>query len=136
MLTTRFTELVGCQIPLQQAGMGGVAKADLAAAVSAAGGLGMVGGAGIGTAELAASFDEVAARTDAPVGINFLMPFVDLAAVEIASERARLVEFFYGDPDPKLVDVATRGGALAGWQVGSSDQPPRGSTEPGGDVDP
>ena len=37
MLTTRFTELVGCRLPLQQAGMGGVAKADLAAAVSATG---------------------------------------------------------------------------------------------------
>src|SRR5205807_899416 len=35
VLTTRFTELVGCEIPLQQAGMGGVAGADLAAAVSA-----------------------------------------------------------------------------------------------------
>jgi len=82
MLPTRFTELVGCAIPLQQAGMGGVAKADLAVAVSAAGALGMIGGAGVGTAELSASFDAVADRTDAPVGINFLIPFVDPAAVE------------------------------------------------------
>ena len=28
-----------------------------------------------------------------------------------------------------------RGISAAGWQVGSSEQPPRGSTEPGGDVD-
>ena len=122
MLTTRFTELVGCQIPLQQAGMGGVAKADLAVAVSAAGALGMIGGAGVGTAELSASFDAVADRTDAPVGINFLIPFVDPAAVEVASMRARVVEFFYGDPDPKLVDAAKGGGALAGWQVGSAEE--------------
>ena len=122
MLTTRFTELVGCDIPLQQAGMGGVATADLAAAVSAAGALGMLGGAGIASADLAASFDEVAGRTDAPVGINFLMPFVDPAAVEIASSRARVVEFFYGDPDPKLVDIAKAGGALTCWQVGSPDE--------------
>jgi NAD(P)H-dependent flavin oxidoreductase YrpB (nitropropane dioxygenase family) len=122
MLTTRFTELIGCRIPLQQAGMGGVATADLAAAVSTAGALGMLGGAGIATAELSASFDEVAARTDAPVGVNFLMPFVDPAAVEIGASRARLVEFFYGDPDPKLVDIAKGAGALAGWQVGSPDE--------------
>jgi len=122
MLTTRFTELVGCEIPLQQAGMGGVATADLAAAVSAAGALGMLGGAGIATAELTASFDDVVARTDAPVGVNFLIPFVDAAAVEIAATRARLVEFFYGDPDPKLVEIARASGALTGWQVGDADE--------------
>jgi nitronate monooxygenase len=119
MLTTRFTELVGCRIPLQQAGMGGIAKADLAAAVSGAGGLGMVGGAGIATADLGASLDAVAARTTEPVGVNFLMPFVDPAAVEVAGREARVVEFFYGDPEPQLVDLAHGGGALACWQVGS-----------------
>jgi NAD(P)H-dependent flavin oxidoreductase YrpB (nitropropane dioxygenase family) len=122
VLTTRFTELIGCDIPLQQAGMGGVATADLAAAVSATGALGMLGGAGIATADLAASFDEVAARTGAPVGVNFLMPFVDPAAVEIASRRARVVEFFYGDPDSKLIDIAHDGQALAAWQVGDADE--------------
>ena len=43
MLATRFTELVGCTVPIQQAGMGVVAQPELAAAVSEAGGLGMVG---------------------------------------------------------------------------------------------
>ncbi len=42
VLRTAFTELVGCQVPIQQAGMGGVAKPELAAAVADAGGLGMV----------------------------------------------------------------------------------------------
>jgi len=50
------------------------------------------------------------------------MPFVDTAAVEIAATRARLVEFFYGDPDPKLVKIAKANGALAGWQVGDADE--------------
>jgi nitronate monooxygenase len=40
MLNTAFTELVGCQVPIQQAGMGGVATPELAAAVADAGGLG------------------------------------------------------------------------------------------------
>jgi len=40
MLTTRFTELVGCSVPIQQAGMGrGIASPRLAAAVTNAGGL-------------------------------------------------------------------------------------------------
>ena len=42
MIQTRFTSLVGCALPLQQAGMGWIAGPDLAAAVSAAGGLGML----------------------------------------------------------------------------------------------
>ncbi len=43
MLATRFTELVGCTVPIQQAGMGEVAMPELAAAISEAGGLGMLG---------------------------------------------------------------------------------------------
>ena len=43
MLTTRFTKLVGCWVPIQQAGMGAAAPPELACAVSEAGGLGMIG---------------------------------------------------------------------------------------------
>src|SRR3989442_10713408 len=46
MLLTRFTELLGCTVPLQQAGMGKIASPALAAAVADAGGLGMVSGIG------------------------------------------------------------------------------------------
>ena len=42
MITTRFTELVGCSVPIQQAGMGSHTNPRLAAAVANAGGLGMV----------------------------------------------------------------------------------------------
>jgi NAD(P)H-dependent flavin oxidoreductase YrpB (nitropropane dioxygenase family) len=118
VLTTRFTELIGCDIPLQQAGMGGVATAELARAVTAAGALGMLGAAMVPAPQLAQTLDGL----PAPVGVNFLMPFVDPDAVEAAAGRARLVEFFYGDPDSKLVDIAHAGGALAGWQVGDADE--------------
>ena len=42
MLATRFTQTVGCSVPIQQAGMGRVSPPALAAAVSEAGGLGTV----------------------------------------------------------------------------------------------
>ncbi len=42
MFTTRFTELVGCSIPIQQAAIGGLSTPALAAAVAQAGGMGMV----------------------------------------------------------------------------------------------
>jgi nitronate monooxygenase len=120
VLTTRFTELIGCDIPLQQAGMGGVATAELARAVADAGALGMLGAAMVPAAQLAQTLDEL---TDKAIGVNFLMPFVDNDAVEAAAVGARLVEFFYGDPDAKLVDLVHNSGhALAAWQVGDADE--------------
>jgi NAD(P)H-dependent flavin oxidoreductase YrpB (nitropropane dioxygenase family) len=107
--STRFTDLVGCALPLQLAAMGGVGTTELAAAVVTAGGLGMVPGS-----ETPAS---------ATCGLNFLMPFVP--PVDVVREAARsvpVVEFFYGDPDPTLVEAVHRGGALAGWQVGSGEE--------------
>jgi nitronate monooxygenase len=40
MIRTRFTKLVGCTVPIQQAGMGAVSPPELVAAVCEAGGLG------------------------------------------------------------------------------------------------
>lgn len=119
MLGTRFTERIGCEIPIQQAGMGGVAGPDLAVAVSDAGGLGTVAMPMAPAPVVADTLDAMRARTTAPFGLNFLMPFLDRDAVAAAASRCRLVEFFYGDPDAELVRMVHDGGALAGWQVGS-----------------
>jgi NAD(P)H-dependent flavin oxidoreductase YrpB (nitropropane dioxygenase family) len=122
MLTSRFTALLGCAVPIQQAGMGGVAMPPLALAVADAGGLGMLGGTMVPPAILAEMLDGLAARTRGAVGVNFLMPFLDREAVTVAASRARVVEFFYGDPDATLVEAVHAGGALAAWQVGSVDE--------------
>lgn len=122
MLPTRFTELVGCELPIQQAGMGGVAGPDLAVAVADAGGLGTVALHTMPAAMVAEMLDAMARRTTAPLAFNVLMPFLDRNAVEAASSRCRLVEFFYGDPDADLVRLAHDGGALAAWQIGSVDE--------------
>jgi NAD(P)H-dependent flavin oxidoreductase YrpB (nitropropane dioxygenase family) len=73
------------------------------------------------------------ARTAGPYGVNFLVPFLDLDGVELAAARARLVEFFYDDPDEALVARVHAGGALAGWQVGSA-QEARGAAAAGCDL--
>jgi NAD(P)H-dependent flavin oxidoreductase YrpB (nitropropane dioxygenase family) len=122
MLTTTFTKLVGCTIPLQQAGMGGVATAALAGAVADAGGLGMVAAVRVPAAVLSGVLDDLRVRTQGAFGVNFLMPFLDRDGVEVAARKARVVEFFYADPDPELVKVVHDGGALACWQVGSKDE--------------
>jgi NAD(P)H-dependent flavin oxidoreductase YrpB (nitropropane dioxygenase family) len=118
-MTTRFTELFGCRIPMQQAGIGGMTSPDLAIAVARAGALGMLTGT-IGSEALSAQLDVVPA--DLPVGVNFLVPFLDRAALDVAATRSRLVEFFWGDPDPTLIEIARNGGARASWQVGSADE--------------
>ncbi len=121
MLTTRFTELAGCSVPLQLAGF---APSLLVAAVCEAGGFGTLGASGASLDELTNSLDHVRQRTERPFGVNFLpgrRP-VEPACLELAATRARLVEFFFADPDPAIVEVIHAGGALAGWQVGSRDE--------------
>ena len=76
MLATRFTELVGCSVPIQQAGMGAVAPPELAAAVSEAGGLGMLGTArpgGHSVKGLSSLLDRLTALTARPFGVNFIV---------------------------------------------------------------
>jgi len=91
----------------------------LAVAVAEAGALGMLTGT-LGRDALASQLDVV--REKVAVGVNFLIPFLDRSALEEASARSPLVEFFWGAPDRKLVEIAHAGGALASWQVGSADE--------------
>jgi NAD(P)H-dependent flavin oxidoreductase YrpB (nitropropane dioxygenase family) len=119
MLPTAFTELIGCQVPIQLAAMGGVGTQELAAAVADAGGLGMTSMVTAPADQLASGLERLSATTSGAVGVNFLMPFLDPAMAEVAASRCRVVEFFYGDPVAGLVDRVHQGGALVSWQVGS-----------------
>ncbi len=119
MLKTSFTDLVGCRLPLQQAPMGGITTPPIAVAVAEAGGVGMLAGVMAPAPVLSQMLDGMRAQTKGVFGVNFLMPFLDRDAVRVAAAKANIVEFFYGDPDPSLVEMVHRGGALAGWQVGS-----------------
>ena len=121
MLTTPFTELLGCRLPLQQAPMGGVTTPELVAAVAGAGAVGMVPAQMLPAEALGALLDDLAGRTSGVFGVTFLLPFgADPACVEVAAARARLVDFYYADPDPALVAAVHAGGALASWQAGSA----------------
>ena len=107
MLTTRFTKLISCSIPIQQAGLGTLANPHLAAAVTNAGGLGMVSVTGGMPDDIAKWLDTAREKTWGAVGANFVIPLVDPATlhkcVMAAAARARVVDFFYADPDPALV---------------------------------
>ena len=118
-VVTRYTELTGCRIPAQQAPMGSVSTAALAVAVAEAGGVGSIGMLGMSPAQVDKVLGGMAARTSGVLAANFLTSDIDPEAVAAAAARVRIVDFFWTDPDPALVEVAHRGGALACWQVGS-----------------
>ncbi|MFL5780661.1 MAG: NAD(P)H-dependent flavin oxidoreductase [Thermoleophilaceae bacterium] len=129
---TAFTDMVGCRLPLQLASLGGpIGTPALAAAVSEAGGLGT-----IPNPASAADVDErvsaARAATSNPIGVGFLIPFVARDAVEAAATAAEVVEFFYGDPDRDLVQLAGARGARVSWQVGSAGEA-RAATDAGCD---
>lgn len=117
---TRFTDLVGCRLPIQQAGMGWIASPALAAAVAEGGGLGMIAMPMLPALVLSGMLDGVAGA--GAIGVNFLMPLLDLDCVDVAAEKARVVEFFYAEPDAALVERAHAGGAAVVWQVGSVEE--------------
>lgn len=120
MLETRFTQLVGCTVPIQLASMGpDVNTPGLATAVAAAGGVGMLSALGLTPTLLGASLETLPEDSPGVFGVNFLMPFLDRECVPVAARRCRLVEFFYGDPDEALIEQVHEHGALASWQVGS-----------------
>lgn len=129
MLSTRFTELVDCSVPIQQAGMGAGAPPELAAAVSNAGGLGMLGAAraGLAASTLATLLERTRALTAHPFGVNFILTKPaeqsDYELFEVAARGARVVELFlYAPLDPRVADMIHLHGALLSCQVGSRDE--------------
>jgi nitronate monooxygenase len=119
MLETAFTRLVGCQVPIQLAGMGSIISPELAAAVSEAGALGQVTFAGIELDDARQRLEKLGSLTSRPFGVNLLIPYLDRGILEVAVRKARVIDFFWGDPDPALVSFVHDAGALASWQVGS-----------------
>jgi NAD(P)H-dependent flavin oxidoreductase YrpB (nitropropane dioxygenase family) len=108
-VSTRLTDLVGCALPLQLAAMGGVGTTELAGAVVAAGGLGMV--------------PSRAAPTAGACGVSFLLS-VNPSSEQVAeaASKSRVVQFFFGNPRAELVSIVHADGAVAGWQVGSAGE--------------
>ena len=73
-VTTRICELLQIEHPIILAGMSPVSRAPLAAAVSEAGGLGVIGAAGMPLDMLRSQIREVREHTDKPFGIDLLLP--------------------------------------------------------------
>src|SRR5438445_4979754 len=119
MIETDFTRLVGCTVPIQLAGMGAIVSPDLAAAVSEAGALGQISFVQTDPAVARQRLDRIEQLTTKPYGVNLVLPYVDPTILMMAAPRARVIDFFWGEPDPGLVEQVHAAGALASRQVGS-----------------
>ena len=118
-LTTPLCSLLGIDVPVIQAPIGAASTPELAAAVSNAGGLGML-------AQTFHTPDEVRERlrrarelTQRPVGVNLILDLPVRDQLEAClDEGARVVSTFWGDPGP-VRDVISGAGALHLHTVGS-----------------
>jgi nitronate monooxygenase len=101
--TSRVASLLdrlGIELPVVQAGMGGgLAGAELAAAVSEAGGLGTIGM--LGARPLDAEIDAAREATGRPVAVNLLLPFARTAHWD-AARSADVVVTFWGAPERRV----------------------------------
>jgi enoyl-[acyl-carrier protein] reductase II len=102
----RITRLFGCEYPLVQGGMAWVADANLAAAVSNGGGLGIIAAANMPPDLLEFQLQKVRTLTDKPFGVNIMLmsPTVDQVIDLVAKYRVPIVTTGAGSPG-KVIDI-------------------------------
>jgi nitronate monooxygenase len=101
MIATRLTEMFGLQHPIVLAPMGSVSGGELAAAVSNAGALGLVGGGYGDLAWLRAQLPRVKKETRRPWGVGLITWSVDHIVVEqVLRYEPHAVMLSFGDPRP------------------------------------
>src|SRR3984893_15118515 len=122
MLKTKFCELFGVELPIMLAGMGTVALADLAAAVSEAGGMGTVALAGFTPEGI---HNEIAAArrlTKKPLACNVLIPLLQPGVAEAAAAApVEAVTLFWGAPAEHVSRFKDAGKKVI-WQCGSAEE--------------
>lgn len=104
-IETRATRALGIRYPIVQGGLARIAKAELAAAVSNAGGMGQIAVAGLDQPDqLRAEIRKAKRLTDAPFGINFPIGHLPIdALVDIALEEGvAAMSFTGGNPKPYI----------------------------------
>lgn len=109
MLATRVCELFGIEHPVVLGPMGSATGADLAAAVSNAGGLGTVGCVGRAPDWIAATARAIREKTDRPFGLNLLLFQADEAALDaVFAARPPVFSTAWPWPDQNLGGLFSR----------------------------
>lgn len=99
-MRTKITELLGIEYPIIQGGMAWVAEYHLAAAVSEAGGLGIIGAGGAPAPFVREQVQKVKEITDKPFGVNIMLmnPEADQIAQVVVDEGVKVVTTGAGNP--------------------------------------
>ncbi len=99
-MKTRITELLGIEYPVIQGGMAWVAEYHLAAAVSEAGGLGLIGAASAPPEIVREQIREAKKLTDKPIGVNVMLlnPNAEEVAKIVIEEGVKVVTTGAGNP--------------------------------------
>ncbi|EOS53080.1 enoyl-[acyl-carrier-protein] reductase FabK [Lachnospiraceae bacterium MD335] len=99
-MKTRVTEILGIEYPIIQGGMAWVATYQLAAAVSNAGGLGLIGAGGAPASFVREQIQKAKELTDKPFGVNIMLmnPEADEIAKVIVDEGVKVVTTGAGNP--------------------------------------
>lgn len=109
-----FTTLAGIRFPIVQAPMGGASCPELAAAVSEAGGLGMLALSWHSTEAVRAEIRNTRALTKQPLGVNLVLAFPQEDRLAVCLEEGvGLVSFFWGDCAPFVRRVHDAGALVA-----------------------
>lgn len=100
-METEITKLLGIQYPIIQGGMAWVAEGHLAAAVSEAGGLGLIGGASADGDTIRKMIREAKSLTDKPFGVNVMLmsPYAEQVAQVVVEEGVQVVTTGAGSPE-------------------------------------
>ena len=122
-LYTPLCDILECRHPILQAGMGGVARSDLVAAVTEAGGYGFLGMVRETPDLIAQEIDAVRARSSGPFGVNLIPAATDPVLLE--TELATCIEkkvhslCFFWDVRADVIARAKDAGCRVLYQVGS-----------------
>ena len=103
-MQTEVTKLLGIKYPIIQGGMAWVAEHHLAAAVSEAGGLGLIGAANAPAEWVREEIRKAKELTDKPFGVNIMLmsPYADDVAKVVAEEGVKVVTTGAGNPGKYL----------------------------------
>ena len=104
-------ELLGIEYPIIQGGMAWIADADLASAVSNAGGLGLIAAMNSNGEQLREQIKKAKAQTDKIFGVNLMLmsPFIEEAVEVVCEEGVKVVTTGAGNPGPYMEKLKAAG---------------------------
>ena len=104
-------DIINTQYPIIQGGMANIATGEFAAAISNAGGLGLIAAGGMKPEELRANIDIARERTDKPFGVNIMLmhPQVDELMDIVIEKKVPVVTTGAGNPGKYIAALKEAG---------------------------